>query len=142
MTDISIARRLGWIAPLLLLIVAAFQICLVRTANLTPWKGGGFGMFSTNDGNANRSLRILVTGPQRSEYLILKGNLEDLGARAQMFPGSIQLEKLAKAIIKDQQLKNLPIDTVHIEVWGIDFRKSDLYPTSRLIRSYEYSEKR
>ena len=141
MTEISTARRLGWIPPILLLIVAAFQIYLVRTAHLTPWKGGGFGMFSTTDGNANRSLRILVTGPQRSEYLVLKGNLEDLGARAQMFPGNVQLEKLAKGIIKDQRQKDLPIETVHIEVWGIDFRKGDLYPTSRLIRNYQYSEK-
>ena len=142
MTELATARRLGWIPPLLLLLVAAFQIYLVHTANLTPWKGGGFGMFSTTDGNTNRSLRILVTGPQRSEYLILKGNLEDLGARAQMFPGNIQLEKLATGIVKDQRRKNLSIDTVRIEVWGVDFRKSDLYPTPRLIRDYTYSEKR
>jgi hypothetical protein len=98
-------------------------------------------MFSTTDGNANRSLRILVSGPQRSEYLILRGDLEVLGARVQMFPGNSQLERLAREIVKDQRQKDLPIDTVHIEVWGIGFRKGDLYPTGRMIRNYEYPEK-
>jgi hypothetical protein len=98
-------------------------------------------MFSTNDGNMHRSLRIYVSGPQRSEELLLKGDLEELAARAQMFPGNFLLEKLARRIIQDQKRKNLPIDTVRIEVWRTEFQKGNLYPSLTRIRDYEWKEK-
>ena len=37
------------LAPALLVAVASTQIALSRTFDLTAWKGGGFGMFSTLD---------------------------------------------------------------------------------------------
>src|SRR4051812_37163958 len=46
------------VGPVLLLAVLASHISLRATANLTPWKGGGFGMFSTIDSPATRQLRI------------------------------------------------------------------------------------
>ena len=132
------ARRVALIPVLLLLVVASIQIYLAHNLYLTPWKGGGFGMFSTTDGNANRSLRIYVTGPNRSEGLLLKGSLEDLAARAQAFPGDHQLETLAKAIYRDQQRKQLPIDKVHIEVLRTVYEKPDLQASLQVIRKYSY----
>ena len=38
----------------LLVTVALGQIVLARTVDLSPWKGGGFGMFATLDGTASR----------------------------------------------------------------------------------------
>lgn len=49
-----------WAVPLLLICVALRQIVLVYTVGLTPWKGGGFGMFSSVD--KARSRLILVEG--------------------------------------------------------------------------------
>ena len=50
-------------APALLLaLVAVCQIVLAKTADLTPWKGGGFGMFATLDHNAHRRLEVVVAG--------------------------------------------------------------------------------
>lgn len=135
------AKRLAIIPPLLLLLVAGIQIYLAKTANLTPWKGGGFGMFSTNDGNANRFLRIVVSGPQRSEELLLQGNLEDLAARVQMFPGDNQLTELAKGILQDQHKKKLPADTIYIEVFRTEFKKDTLQANTERIREYTYTEK-
>ena len=50
----------------LLIAVCLLQLVLARTDGLTPWKGGGFGMFSTVDGGANRRMRVtLVCGASR-----------------------------------------------------------------------------
>ena len=49
-----------WAVPLLLICVALRQIVLVYTVGLTPWKGGGFGMFSSVD--KARSRLIVVEG--------------------------------------------------------------------------------
>ena len=44
-----VAVGLGAVAPLLLVVVATAQLGLAHAYDLTPWKGGGFGMFSTID---------------------------------------------------------------------------------------------
>ena len=138
MKDLVKAKYFAFIPTFLLIVVACVQIYLARNANLTPWKGGGFGMFSTTDGNANRYLRIYVSGPQRSEEILIKPSLEDLATRAQMYPVNSQLEKLAKAILKDQQKKHLPADSVRIEVWRIEYDQL-LKPTTKVIHEYTYS---
>lgn len=38
-----------WLPCLILIVVAVVQLYLAHTANLTPWKGGGFGMFAAID---------------------------------------------------------------------------------------------
>ena len=48
------ARLRATIPPALLALVACVQIGLARFTPLTPWKGGGFGMFATADGASNR----------------------------------------------------------------------------------------
>jgi hypothetical protein len=52
--------HVAWRAALpvaLLLAVAGVQVTLTRTSGLSPWKGGGFGMFSTTDDTGRRSRR-------------------------------------------------------------------------------------
>ncbi len=53
----------GWlgVAPVIALIVfALLQITLSFTRDLTPWKGGGFGMFSTVDQPRIRFVRVWI----------------------------------------------------------------------------------
>ncbi len=45
-----------WLAPGLLISVALVQITLSHTKDLTPWKGGGFGMFASTD---SLSMRVV-----------------------------------------------------------------------------------
>ncbi len=42
-------RILAWIVPIVLVAVASQQLFLASTRDLTPWKGGGFGMFASVD---------------------------------------------------------------------------------------------
>ncbi|MBR8827921.1 MAG: hypothetical protein DSM107014_08465 [Gomphosphaeria aponina SAG 52.96 = DSM 107014] len=46
-----------WLPSLILIMVALGQIYLAQTANLSPWKGGGFGMFAAIDAP---SMRVIV----------------------------------------------------------------------------------
>ena len=55
-------RVLEYTVPVLLAALALTQLYLGTQQWLTPWKGGGFGMFSTVDSSGGRSLRVyLVT---------------------------------------------------------------------------------
>ena len=58
------SRAINWIsvmgAPLVLILIACLQIYLTQTQELSRWKGGGFGMFSTLDSPSARFLRISI----------------------------------------------------------------------------------
>lgn len=54
------SRFLPFLPPLLLVVVAVAQFGLANTTFLSPWKLGGFGMFSTTDSPGFRVLRIQV----------------------------------------------------------------------------------
>lgn len=58
--DLAIAL----IAPVLLVVLATTQIFHASTRDLTPWKGGGFGMFASTDGVNYRAVqaRFLTDG--------------------------------------------------------------------------------
>ena len=57
----SLLRLLKTVAlPLLLTSVACRQIVLVHTAGLSPWHGGGFGMFASLDRDERRILMTTV----------------------------------------------------------------------------------
>ena len=53
-------RVLKYLAPVLLATLACIQIFLGLKFELTPWKGGGFGMFSTVDSPGARSIRVYL----------------------------------------------------------------------------------
>ncbi len=58
-------RWLPWLPSAFLVLVALLQITLSFTADLDPWKGGGFGMFSTLDRIASRQLRASMLADSR-----------------------------------------------------------------------------
>jgi hypothetical protein len=53
-TDSALQTRRVWLAPICLCLVAGLHCLRVTTAGQTPWKGGGFGMFSTIDSEHSR----------------------------------------------------------------------------------------
>jgi hypothetical protein len=57
------ARRDRWLVaaiPLLLVLVATTQMVVASSTTLTPWRGGGFGMFATVDAHSTRIVRAEV----------------------------------------------------------------------------------
>jgi len=54
---------IAWVTPVLLVLLAVTQIAQASTRDLTPWKGGGFGMFASTDGLNYRAVqaRFLTT---------------------------------------------------------------------------------
>jgi hypothetical protein len=125
-----------WLPTALLLIVALTQILLTRTADLSPWKGGGFGMFATTDGTAFRYVRLFVDAPQRSEELAIPASLEDAAARAQLFPSDRFLLRLGEAAALRERRQGRSVASVRVEVWKVEFSDGPLRSTERKLRSY------
>jgi hypothetical protein len=110
--------RLAAILPAaLLLTVAATQMAVARHGLLSPWKGGGFGMFASIDGLPFRQVRIVVDAPGRSEEIDPPASLERLTARTATYPHMRALERLGRAVVARERRRDRPVSSVRIEVW-------------------------
>jgi hypothetical protein len=119
----------------LMVVVAAVQISLALTAGLTPWKGGGFGMFSTLDHGAFRGVDIVIEAPGRSETLDLPASLEELAARTASYPSDRFLQRLAREVAARERRYQRPVTTVKLTVWRTEFSPQTLLATERTLRS-------
>jgi hypothetical protein len=140
MRQSSIAERLAahWrvaVPTTLLLSVAITQVLLVKVADLSPWKGGGFGMFATTDGTAFRYVRLFVDAPGRSEELNLTDSLEFDAVRAQLFPSQRFLTRLGEAAGARELRYGREAATVRVEVWKVEFSDQPLRANERRLRS-------
>jgi len=120
------------IAPLLLLVLGLTQIGLARGADLSPWKGGGFGMFATNDHGAFRTVRVIaVLAEGREERLPIPLDLYRLRRYARVLPTERHLRALASAM---QAEAPRGTRALRVEVWRLDFG-ADLRPALQRIHS-------
>ena len=131
--------RLRTILPVAILVtVASVQVALTRTAGLSPWKGGGFGMFSTTDDSGRRRVRVFVTAPNRSEEIAITPSLEDAATRAAVLPTRALLTRLARRVVEREWRHQRPVETVRIESWRVFYTPGSLAPTVRLAHEFSY----
>jgi hypothetical protein len=90
--------------PLVLVVVALTQITLAHTAALTPWKGGGFGMFASMDQLETRFVRIELVDPAGDALPVAidrfagSADVGDLLERARALPDQGSLEAVAERV--------------------------------------------
>jgi hypothetical protein len=116
--------------------VAASQVVLTEHAALTPWKGGGFGMFSTLDHGAFRGVTVVIDGPERSETLDIPPSLEVLAARAANCPADWLLRRLALGIAARERRYDRPVTRITIHVWRTHFHPVTLHATEHPLRTF------
>jgi len=126
------------VPPLLLFVVAVIQIALARISDLTPWKGGGFGMFATLDHAAYRAVDIVVDAPDRSEALEIPESLETAVARAAAYPADWLLRAVAEGVAARERRRQRPVSRVTLTVWRTDFDRETLHPSERPLRTFVY----
>ncbi len=123
--------------------MAAAQISLSKGGLLSPWKGGGFGMFASLDGGSNRVLTVALapregaTAPAagRSSQLEIPASLELEARKAEMHPSDRRLDALAEQLLRREIARGREIDDIHVEVWRIEFAPRTLDPTWRLLNA-------
>jgi len=99
--DRSLLRRRVAIAPLCLCLVAGVHLYRVATANQTPWKGGGFGMFSTVDSETARYLRCYLVRDDGSELpLAIPAPLARRAAELRAAPSMEAARQLAQRLVR------------------------------------------
>lgn len=126
-------RRRALLSPALLLVLALAQIGAWVAWDLSPWKGGGFGMFSTNDHGAFRRVRIVELAAGSERPVALPEELERLERHAREVPREANLRRLGAAL----RARSPRLAALRIEVWRTEFAAQDLAPRRVLVASLE-----
>jgi hypothetical protein len=122
----------------LLTAVAVVQIVLASTLHLSPWKGGGFGMFATLDHGAFRGVDVVVDAPDRSEQVEIAPSLQSEAARAVALPVDWLLRDLASGIAERERRQNRPVTRVTLSVWRAEVDRTSLRGSEQPIRTFVY----
>ena len=124
-------RFLPFLPPVLLCLVAFLQVYLVRAHDLSPWKGGGFGMFSTNDDEA-RHIEVWVIESEGERQIDVTGDLRVLQYAA--FPTDERLIAMGRKIGEVQRARGADVKRVRVTAWRRDFDLRTMEPRPVLIR--------
>ena len=141
----------------LLLAIAVVHAFRVTARDQTPWKGGGFGMFSTLDGHKNRFARLYAIVPGQDRMPVaLQPEFKELVERFVMAPGETaaanclsQLSELrfrqtkddtlsaSKTVVGSQFESDVEVTGLELEYWTIDFDRNTETMTSRMVERFE-----
>lgn len=91
----SLQNRRVLLAPICLCLVAGLHVWRVTTAGQTPWKGGGFGMFSTIDSESSRFVRATLLTSEGPRPIVIPSEFEKKIAELRAAPNQAQLQDLA-----------------------------------------------
>lgn len=122
-----------------LVTVGGLQIGLAFGLDLTPWKGGGFGMFSTTDQPRVRFARIVLLTDRGGEILLTQQRPADAPRlRAASLPIRSTAEALARTAVVNARRSNPHVTGARIEIWKRDFDASQMQMQPRKIVEFVF----
>src|SRR5262245_1703003 len=128
---------LPYVPIALLVFTALSQFVLAHTVDLSPWLGGGFGMFSTTDDGVNRQVRVFtVSAAGEEQEREIPETLADAEQRARVLPSPSRLYTLAKALATVYAREEEPFATLRLEVWRTTFDADSLTPRTQRLRTF------
>lgn len=126
-------RRRALVAPALLLALALAQIAAFAAFGLSPWKGGGFGMFATNDHGGLRRVRVVELAAGGERPVPVPEELERIRRHAREVPRAANLRRLGEAL----RAREPGLGALRVEVWRTEFAPADLAPRLVLVARAE-----
>jgi hypothetical protein len=117
-----------------LIVVALHQLFLAQTADISPWFGGGFGMFSTTDAGGARHLHTFVVRPGLEREVFVPEELQESASGARALPSDASLRSLARELAQLPTPDHGPATAVRIQVWRTRYDPKTLAPESHLVR--------
>ena len=112
-------KAVGHLPVAVLVAVALHQLGATAYGDLTPWLGGGFGMFATLDTPGNRVLSAHVLEPDFRREIVIPQSLSDAAGRARAFPTRRRLTDLAGRLAADPRYNRDTVEAVVLTVWRI-----------------------
>jgi hypothetical protein len=139
---LHLKKLLCYLPIILLIFVALNQIRLAKTSSLSPWWGGGFGMFSSTDSRGTRHIHAYAIRPGIRRELEIPSYSAELERKVLTFPSESNLEKLAVELADVPTPDEAPLEAIEIQIWATYFDRDTLEPSSILFRHIDVKFKR
>ena len=127
-----------WLPAAVLVVVAANQFRLALTEDVSPWSGGGFGMFSSTDAPNNRHLHAFVQNEGIRREVAVPARLEVAVRRATTLPTRQRLGKLGKELASMESGGRIRWDEIELQVWALTYDPDTLLPEGRLVKTERF----
>lgn len=128
---------LCYIPVLLLTAVALTELYLAHNYGLSPWAGGGFGMFSTTDAPRRRHVHAYSMSPGVRREIVIPDHLRDTALRAAALPTDTYLTRLAAELADLPSPERETARSIIIQVWKTEYDPAFLVPSGSMVRSLE-----
>lgn len=128
-------KAILYLPTLLLIAIAINQLILANFFNLSPWLGGGYGMFSTTDVGSNRHIHIYAKSEGIIKELIYPKALKDQVIRTKSFPTDKNLIALARRISEIED--DSALKSIEVLVWKSQYKSKTLHPSGKMLKSVE-----
>jgi hypothetical protein len=127
----ALRRALPWLPAALLLGMAGVHAVLVTQYQLSPWLGGGFGMFSTTDSATSRHVHAYAVAADgvRTE-IDLPEDLDEAMRSARVLPTPSAVQGFARLVARWSGAAR-----VDVEVWQTTYDPASMAPSSRVLRT-------
>ena len=119
----------------LLFVVGVHQIWLSHASPLSPWLGGGFGMFSATDALSNRHLHAYLVGPEFRREIFAPESLWPIEDKILGLPTKSRLRRFAAELLAVTDLGDHRVETLELHVWTTTFDTKDLQPSGKLLQT-------
>jgi hypothetical protein len=130
-------RALRLLPCWLLVVVALHQLLLVHARDLSPWLGGGFGMFSTTDVGSARHVHVYLLRPGLEREVRVQPQQEPIEIRALALPSDPNLEKLALSLARTPTPDHGPAQAVRVQLWKTRYDPETLLASGVIVRELD-----
>ncbi len=129
----------NYLPIILFVVIAAHHFYWVHHAHLSPWLGGGYGMFSTTDYGPSRYIKVYALQDNIiQEEIEIPGRLSMLARKTRGLPDDKNVLSLALAIENYLDVNQHGYPVIRIEVWASQYDPETLRPTYQRLNRVDY----
>lgn len=133
----AVMRLVQTLPSALLVVVALHQIFLAETQGLSPWSGGGFGMFSSVDAGSTRHLHAFQMRPGLHREIRPPAFLRDEVRRMLTLPSPERMREVALILAGVPTSDHAAPASILLQVWHTRYDPESLAAKGYILRELE-----
>jgi len=137
--NITIKYTLSYLPILLFLLISGHHFYLVHNHQLSPWLGGGYGMFSTTDYGPSRFIKVVTLNNDIiQEEIEIPEHLSQLSKQVRSLPDNKNITNLAIKLENYLAINQHSAPFIRVEIWKTDYDSETLKPSYQKLNALDY----
>ena len=136
---ITIKHTLSYLPILLFLLISGHHFYLVHKHQLSPWLGGGYGMFSTTDYGPSRFIKVFTLNKKIiQEEIEVPEHLSQLSKQVRSLPNNTNIKNFAIKLENYLTINHHSAAFIRVEIWKTNYDSETLKPSYQKLNTLDY----